>query len=191
LSVEKSRFFIALPSILMYGVFGTLASFIIISVFMYLTLGFAMFKMEVRPQFDGWQQEQVQFPDTVVHPSSTSVLASLTGGLVVCCQQLLCCVLTVPSGPCCAVLGVCRIAWLWVRSLPQQTAWQHCRWALQPPNQPPNSYTALRDSASKHSLTACIIRALGQAASAKPSLQPLSGCVKRRESCSFASSMSR
>jgi hypothetical protein len=33
----------------MYGVFGTLASFIIISVFMYLTLGFAMFKMEVRP----------------------------------------------------------------------------------------------------------------------------------------------
>lgn len=47
LSVEKSRFFIALPSILMYGVFGTLASFIIISVFMYLTLGFAMFKMEV------------------------------------------------------------------------------------------------------------------------------------------------
>jgi hypothetical protein len=31
----------------MYGVFGTLASFIIISVFMYLTLGFAMFKMEV------------------------------------------------------------------------------------------------------------------------------------------------
>lgn len=48
LSVEKSRFFLALPSILMYGVFGTLASFIIISVFMYLTLGFAMFKMEVR-----------------------------------------------------------------------------------------------------------------------------------------------
>lgn len=48
LSVEKSRFFIALPSILMYGVFGTLASFIIISVFMYLTLGFALFKMEVR-----------------------------------------------------------------------------------------------------------------------------------------------
>lgn len=47
LSVEKSRFFLALPSILMYGVFGTLASFLIISVFMYLTLGFAMFKMEV------------------------------------------------------------------------------------------------------------------------------------------------
>lgn len=48
LSVEKSRFFLALPSILMYGVFGTLTSFIIISVFMYLTLGFAMFKIEVR-----------------------------------------------------------------------------------------------------------------------------------------------
>lgn len=47
LSVEKSRFFLALPSILMSGVFGTLASFIIISLFMYLTLGFALFKMEV------------------------------------------------------------------------------------------------------------------------------------------------
>lgn len=47
LSVEKSRFFLALPSILMYGVFGTLASFLFISVFMYLTLGFAMFKIEV------------------------------------------------------------------------------------------------------------------------------------------------
>ena len=47
LSVEKSRFFVALPSILTFGVFGTLASFIIISTFMYLTLGFAMFKMEV------------------------------------------------------------------------------------------------------------------------------------------------
>lgn len=49
LSVEKSRFFLALPSILMYGVFGTLASFLFISVFMYLTLGFAMFKIEVGP----------------------------------------------------------------------------------------------------------------------------------------------
>lgn len=60
LSVEKSRFFLALPSILMYGVFGTLTSFIIISVFMYLTLGFAMFNIEVRGNnpslLNGWQR---------------------------------------------------------------------------------------------------------------------------------------
>jgi NhaP-type Na+/H+ or K+/H+ antiporter len=48
LSVEHERFFYALPSILLYGVFGTLASFAIISLFMYGALGFALFKLEVR-----------------------------------------------------------------------------------------------------------------------------------------------
>jgi hypothetical protein len=46
--VEHERFFYALPSILLYGVFGTLASFAIISIFMYGALGFALFKLEVR-----------------------------------------------------------------------------------------------------------------------------------------------
>ncbi|WIA30258.1 hypothetical protein OEZ86_000348 [Tetradesmus obliquus] len=46
LSVEHERFFYALPSILLYGVFGTLASFAIISLFMYGALGFALFKLE-------------------------------------------------------------------------------------------------------------------------------------------------
>jgi hypothetical protein len=45
--VEHERFFYALPSILLYGVFGTLASFAIISLFMYGALGFALFKLEV------------------------------------------------------------------------------------------------------------------------------------------------
>lgn len=48
LSVEKSRFFMALPSILTFGVFGTLASFAIISIFLYGALGFALFELEVR-----------------------------------------------------------------------------------------------------------------------------------------------
>lgn len=38
----------ALPSILTFGVFGTLASFAIISLFLYVALGFALFKLEVR-----------------------------------------------------------------------------------------------------------------------------------------------
>jgi sodium/hydrogen exchanger-like protein 6/7 len=46
LSVEKSRFFLALPSILMYGIVGTLWSFIFISLFMYVALGFALFDLE-------------------------------------------------------------------------------------------------------------------------------------------------
>lgn len=62
LSVEKSRFFLALPSILMYGVFGTLTSFLFISVFMYLTLGFAMFKIEVGLVLVGprWEHKVVE-----------------------------------------------------------------------------------------------------------------------------------
>eukprot|EP00879_Flechtneria_rotunda_P019082 GHRR01020034.1.p1 GENE.GHRR01020034.1~~GHRR01020034.1.p1 ORF type:complete len:306 (+),score=108.56 GHRR01020034.1:288-1205(+) len=46
LSVEKSRFFVALPSILMFGVFGTIMSFALISIFLYVALGFALFKLE-------------------------------------------------------------------------------------------------------------------------------------------------
>jgi NhaP-type Na+/H+ or K+/H+ antiporter len=48
LSVEKSAFFANLPSILMAGVFGTLASFLIISIFLYGILGFTAIKLTVR-----------------------------------------------------------------------------------------------------------------------------------------------
>ncbi|KAF8069528.1 NHX2 [Scenedesmus sp. PABB004] len=46
LSVDRAAFFKSLPSILLFGVAGTLVSFVIIALFTYLALGFAMFKLE-------------------------------------------------------------------------------------------------------------------------------------------------
>lgn len=45
ISVEKERFFKNLPSILLFGVFGTIASFITISLLLYLVLGLTGVKL--------------------------------------------------------------------------------------------------------------------------------------------------
>jgi NhaP-type Na+/H+ or K+/H+ antiporter len=53
LSVERHRFFLNLPSILLFGVAGTLMSFVIVGVFLYLFLGFTMFKLQVGTEAGG------------------------------------------------------------------------------------------------------------------------------------------
>lgn len=46
LSVEKRGFFVNLPTICLFGIVGTLASFLLTGIFLYLLLGFAMFKLQ-------------------------------------------------------------------------------------------------------------------------------------------------
>jgi NhaP-type Na+/H+ or K+/H+ antiporter len=49
LSVERHRFFLNLPSIMLFGIVGTLACFVIVGLALYLLLGFAVFELQARP----------------------------------------------------------------------------------------------------------------------------------------------